>query len=149
MLQGCYSKLDTIIEKHVCLEKKANDEAANCRSMILGSLLSQLMAHRLYPNRLSGSDINLSVRGLQGILESIKLKTIDSVDYTLITKHVKEPYFGNYPTKREDFIAHGVNSHAKCGNVVNNTLHIVLTVGQMASPTLISHKRHMEMQASK
>lgn len=157
MLQGCYACVDKVLQGGVCKvkEMKGHDLVApsefQCSSMILGSFLSQLITMGLYPTRKTGAEISSSVNSIQISLRDTKILTIDSHNYAQIVNHGQglSRSYGNREGIREEYLKHGITSHSTCGEIIDIAAMVHQVVSQMPSPTLESHRRHMEEQAKK
>ncbi|KAF1951019.1 hypothetical protein CC80DRAFT_509154 [Byssothecium circinans] len=240
-LDECYSIFDNALKATPCYAKTDIGlpiDATECRSMILGSLLPQMIDNNLYPSRLKAQDVSWSVEHFQKTIGAIKPRTLKSFDFSKSLKWVKDPKndvprtnangasvgagtgarpatstnlfgitatpaatrnsaaststsmfgtapvtstpsapsFGNaqatstsgsfvftplgsgnvttelekpYSMLEEKLRQHSSVSHAACGLAINFAYAIGKVVREMRSPTLQSHRNHMEEQAKK
>jgi hypothetical protein len=149
MLANCYAIIDKAVqvENTICQVKDKTGKCttdSECRSMILGSLLIKLIALKLYPERKTGKTIVHSVQGLRNIFQEIKIQTIDSHDLTQIRDSSRYTV-----CTRQFLLGKGITSHEICGRFVNLAEMCTQVIGQMPSPTLDSHRTHMDKQARK
>jgi hypothetical protein len=92
----------------------------------------------------------MSVASLQQLLQGITISTIDSHDYEALTNYMRrDNWYSEKSKTREKLLDHGLMSHSKCGEIVDLAGCANRAVAAMKSPTLDSHRRHMEEQAKK
>ncbi|PVH99741.1 hypothetical protein DM02DRAFT_614813 [Periconia macrospinosa] len=127
-LEALYTILDGALKATKCLAKTKDNkpiEAPECRAEILRTLLPQLRSKSLYPERVQATSYRSSVLYLQFMVETIKIGAHNSY------------YDGAYI------------SHNSCAALLDFSSAIQKAVDQMPTPTLESHRRHMEEQAKK
>ncbi|KAF2639205.1 hypothetical protein P280DRAFT_519400 [Massarina eburnea CBS 473.64] len=145
-LKECYAILDKAIARTECVARTYSGkpkDAPECHSMIIGTLLSQMIFTELYPSRVQAQNTDWSVQYLQETIGAIKPTTYESYDFAKLhdtSRHGKNP---------EEFRKCGLISHALCGTLIDFAAAMRQVVSQMPSPMLDSHKRHMEEQAKK
>lgn len=156
ILEKCYAVLDNLLTTQTCILKHpsgSSRDAVQCRSMILGSLLSGLINCGLYPERETGATLNMSVRKLRSKLLNIHIQMYDSHDYAeIVTYADRRDNYGSFrsvPKDRNSFLEHGIYPHTECGEQIMFATITNSIVGQMPSPVLECHRMHMEAQSKK
>jgi hypothetical protein len=161
MLKVCYDTLDRLMNQPVCNVKNVVGSVVHedkCRAMLVGSFIPELVKLGLYPVKKTSADINLSVAGFQKKLQDIKVVTYDRGNYGLIAKAIEKDSRQAHWARMDWSSPSGIQkleeittsqAHVSCGGIANMRQAIQELVTQMPSPTLDSHRRHMEEQAKK
>jgi hypothetical protein len=162
MLKVCYDTLDRLMNQPVCNVKNTVGSVVHedkCRAMLVGSFIPELVKLGLYPVKKTSADINLSVAGFQKKLQDIQVVTYDRVGCDLLAKTIEDNVrINTYDGRIQWSSQSGIQkleeittsqAHVSCGGIANMRQAIRELVTQMPSPTLDSHRRHMEEQAKK
>jgi hypothetical protein len=161
MLKVCYDTLDRLMNQPVCNVKNVVGSVVyedKCRAMLVGSFIPELVKLGLYPVKKTSADINLSVADFHKKLQDIKFVTYDRGNYGLLAKAIEEDSRQAHWARMDWSSQSGIqkleeittsHAHVLCGGIANMRLAIQELVTQMPSPTLDSHRRHMEEQAKK
>jgi hypothetical protein len=162
MLKVCYDTLDRLMNQPVCNVKNEVGSAAHedeCRAILVGSFIPELVKLGLYPVKRSSAGIALSVSSFQRKLQAIEVVTYHSADCKLLAMGIEEiasklsygqmvQWNSQWGIKTLEALSTS-RAHVSCGGIANMRQAIQELVTQMPSPTLDSHRRHMEEQAKK
>ncbi|KAF2629829.1 hypothetical protein BU25DRAFT_275044 [Macroventuria anomochaeta] len=140
-----YKALNRLL-KSTCTRSRSNDQ---CHAMILGSYTSFLFKHKYLPRREGVKHAAYSLRHLALILSSVKIRALDEDNYMDMANYVLHVGDAHYSWERSDFFGNGLHSHSKCANVFDLPQQVEKIMSSIPSPTLDSHRLHMEEQAKK
>lgn len=129
MLSACYEVIDALVSDKVCqlsnISALDDQPDEGCRYIIIGLYLEWLTNTTYFPRCPGASTLDLSVHALQEQLCKVTDKS-----------HEMENRFGRT-----------VSAHKRGFKSVNLGLYIANSVGNMPSPVLEFHRKHMAVQA--
>jgi hypothetical protein len=152
IVNACHDFINKIIQCHTCQIKDITGTNLNpkeCRTMILGSCMEWMLSRNMYPkDGPAGDNIKVSVEALVTDLNSMAIGTYTSHNYGAVAKYCNEnrSWKGMSPY---DLHGKGARSHIICHKKHELEAEVQRIVAEMPSPTLESHRRHMEEQAKK
>jgi len=152
IVESCHNFVNEIIRAHTCQIKDITGTNLNpkeCRTMILGSCMEWMLSRNMYPkDGPAGDNIKVSVEELVTDLNSMAIATYTSHHYGAVAKYCNEnrSWKGMSPY---DLHSKGARSHVSCHKKHELEAEVAKIVAEMPSPTLESHRRHMEEQAKK
>lgn len=138
ILEAAYMNLDQVLKGPLCKQTPPSED--DCRSMILGSYTSFLIARDLYPQRKTAMDVTMNLKELSAMFATLTIRTYESHDvfaiYEKIRRIVDSTYLGDLSSiNRRVLIGNGLTEHKTCGEIINIATRAKRICTEIPSPS--------------